>query len=104
MIPCHAARLDCSETGYIPLLHARRSPGQDTSNYQHNPVEAAPSRDVSALQTPWQPRAAPQVSQGNPAGTEGTYSRDSAWLFWKRSSGRVCSWLRFSRLQGRRKG
>jgi len=44
------------------------------------------------------------VSQGNPAGTEGTYSRDSAWLFWKRSSGRVCSWLRFSRLQGRRKG
>lgn len=69
------------------------------------PQEGAPSQDVSA---PPNPAAAPQrahsmAGQGSPTGTEGTYSRDSAWLFWKRSSGRVCSWLRFSRLQGRRK-
>lgn len=33
----------------------------------------------------------------------GTYSRDNAWLFWNRSSGKVCSWFRFRRL-GKQRG
>lgn len=31
-----------------------------------------------------------------------THSLDRAWLFWNSSSGNVCSWFRFSRLQKRR--
>lgn len=32
----------------------------------------------------------------------GTHSLDRAWVFWNSSSGSVCSWFRFSRLQKRR--
>lgn len=95
-MPYHAAC--CSETGCIPLSHTRRSLGQNASNHQHNPQK-------QGCQCPSKPHSSPlSEPAGEPHQHRGTHSRDSAWLFWKRSSGRVCSWLRFSRLWGRRKG
>lgn len=69
---------------------------QDIVKHQHNPL--TPQGTPPSLQPPSSPT---HSGAGDPGGT---HSRDRAWLCWKRSSGRACSWLRFSRLRGRRKG
>lgn len=89
-LPCHT-----------PGTHRDKTP-VTTSNPP--PPETAPSQDVSAPPNPIAAPSSPTSKPIPPTGMEGTYSRDSAWLFWKRSSGRLCSWLRFSRLQEKKKG
>lgn len=69
-----------------------------------------PARTTSTYRTLLNTNTTPEPPRGHscpsspPGDPGGTHSRDRAWLCWKRSSGRACSWLRFSRLRGRRKG